>query len=318
MQAALPGLPGRRHSRRRKRRRLRCPPASPTPPRARAPRSLCCASNDLMPPAYPAWLHAGCAGVHNVSIYLSGWKDGWLGRPDARAPPPPPPPCPAVRVMAGSRGGVAGPIKLRNPGMLLDVRLQPGASFTQVGAAPGCPAVWQRGCSPACHAWPDWLACLLQTGCLPPMRCECMHLLPAAPWALGSMVTSRSRWPRFLAFYCSAQCHTRSLLQHVPEAWNGFAYVYEGKGRIGDKNAQARGECMRGQAGCSSKPRAGHWLLHDMRVWPPLPPQVALAQLLLLPMRAGRLLLTCAPSRPPFFPPCRRSMPTSFTTRGTR
>lgn len=62
----------------------------------------------------------------------------------------------SVRVMAGSRGGVAGPIKLRNPGMLLDVRLQPGASFTQ----------------------------------------------------------------------------------HVPEAWNGFAYVYEGKGRIGDKNAQ--------------------------------------------------------------------------------
>lgn len=62
----------------------------------------------------------------------------------------------SVRVMAGSSLGVAGPIKLRNPGLLLDVRLAPGAK----------------------------------------------------------------------------------LAQHVPEAWNGFAYVYEGKGRIGDKSAQ--------------------------------------------------------------------------------
>lgn len=62
----------------------------------------------------------------------------------------------SVRVMAGNWGGAEGPIKLRNPGMLLDVRLAPGASFSQ----------------------------------------------------------------------------------HVPEAWNGFAYVYGGKGRIGDKSAQ--------------------------------------------------------------------------------
>lgn len=37
----------------------------------------------------------------------------------------------SVRVMAGSHGGVTGPIKMRNPGLLMDVRLPPGAKFTQ-------------------------------------------------------------------------------------------------------------------------------------------------------------------------------------------
>ncbi|PSC74518.1 Pirin [Micractinium conductrix] len=64
----------------------------------------------------------------------------------------------SVRVLAGSRLGTEGPIKMRNPGMLLDVRLSPGASFTHP----------------------------------------------------------------------------------VPEAWNGFCYVYEGSGRIGDKAAQGQ------------------------------------------------------------------------------
>eukprot|EP00887_Chlorella_sp_A99_P007945 scaffold12.g7945.t1 len=62
----------------------------------------------------------------------------------------------SVRVMAGNSGGLEGPIKMRNPGMLLDVHLQPGA-------------VWQ---------------------------------------------------------------------QPVPGEFNGFAYVYEGSGRIGDKSVQ--------------------------------------------------------------------------------
>ncbi|GIL86172.1 hypothetical protein Vretimale_13815 [Volvox reticuliferus] len=37
----------------------------------------------------------------------------------------------SVRVMAGSHGGVIGPIKMRNPGLLMDVRLAPGANVTQ-------------------------------------------------------------------------------------------------------------------------------------------------------------------------------------------
>ncbi len=36
-----------------------------------------------------------------------------------------------VRVMAGEYSGATGPIALRNPGMLLDVILSPGATFTQ-------------------------------------------------------------------------------------------------------------------------------------------------------------------------------------------
>lgn len=47
-------------------------------------------------------------------------------------PPAAPAALPAVRVMAGKSLGVDGPIKLRNPGMLLDVRLAPGANFSQV------------------------------------------------------------------------------------------------------------------------------------------------------------------------------------------
>lgn len=35
----------------------------------------------------------------------------------------------SVRVMAGTLQGVTGPIKMRLPGLLLDVRLEPGASF---------------------------------------------------------------------------------------------------------------------------------------------------------------------------------------------
>lgn len=36
-----------------------------------------------------------------------------------------------VRVMAGSAQGVTGPVFMRNPGMLLDVELAPGATFQQ-------------------------------------------------------------------------------------------------------------------------------------------------------------------------------------------
>ncbi|KAI7838766.1 hypothetical protein COHA_007559 [Chlorella ohadii] len=37
----------------------------------------------------------------------------------------------SVRVMAGDSMGIHGPIKLRNPGLLLDVRLAPGATWQQ-------------------------------------------------------------------------------------------------------------------------------------------------------------------------------------------
>ena len=37
----------------------------------------------------------------------------------------------SVRVMAGTAHGVTGPVFMRNPGMLLDVQLAPGASFRE-------------------------------------------------------------------------------------------------------------------------------------------------------------------------------------------
>lgn len=71
----------------------------------------------------------------------------------------------SIRVMAGSRGGKVGPIKMRNPGMLMDVTLQPGASWNE----------------------------------------------------------------------------------EVPEAWNGFCYVYEGSGVIGGVHAQIEHNYVLGQ-----------------------------------------------------------------------
>lgn len=45
----------------------------------------------------------------------------------------------SVRVMAGTRNNVTGPIKMRNPGLLMDVRIPAGGSFTQeVRAWGGC------------------------------------------------------------------------------------------------------------------------------------------------------------------------------------
>ena len=36
-----------------------------------------------------------------------------------------------VRVMAGNSHGVTGPVAMRNPGLLLDVTLPKGATFSQ-------------------------------------------------------------------------------------------------------------------------------------------------------------------------------------------
>jgi hypothetical protein len=74
----------------------------------------------------------------------------------------------SVRVMAGSVGSVTGPIKMRNPGLLLDVRLQPGAVWTQVS---------KRGCSHGTHCC--WSPCLSPLACTP----------AAAGWVYSSIST---------------------------------------------------------------------------------------------------------------------------------
>lgn len=47
-----------------------------------------------------------------------------------------------VRVMAGDSHGATGPVAMRNPGLLLDVTLAKGATFSQE----------VRGCHPSCLA----------------------------------------------------------------------------------------------------------------------------------------------------------------------
>ncbi len=51
----------------------------------------------------------------------------------------------SVRVMAGtsSTGGVTGPIRMRNPGLLMDVRLGAGGSFKQEVPEVGVDRVWE-------------------------------------------------------------------------------------------------------------------------------------------------------------------------------
>ena len=52
----------------------------------------------------------------------------------------------SVRVMAGASAGTDGPIKLRNPGLLLDVRLAPGAVWQQVGWWAACVGAFLACC----------------------------------------------------------------------------------------------------------------------------------------------------------------------------
>ena len=55
----------------------------------------------------------------------------------------------SVRVMAGSHAGVAGPIKMRNPGLLMDVRLAANGTFKQEVGAAG-PGLAGRGGTGSC------------------------------------------------------------------------------------------------------------------------------------------------------------------------
>ena len=97
--------------------------------------------------------------VLSAPATLQGCRAPALARNDAvQGPSPPPltlsvlPTCllPAVRVMGGMRGNVTGPIQMRSPGALMDVRLAPGAEFRQVqcglGRGLGCVA---GGASPS-------------------------------------------------------------------------------------------------------------------------------------------------------------------------
>ena len=138
--------------------------------------------------------------------------------------------------MAGDSMGTHGPIKLRNPGLLLDVRLAPGATWQQ--AVPtewnGFAVSWRCG-----HAM-LWPRCALGFSCpaagrirlvcfirLPPLACVCwwqptplQHRLPLSfciqPNPAHLLTSSPILFPPLM------------LLQ----------YVYEGSGRIGDKAAQ--------------------------------------------------------------------------------
>lgn len=142
VQATVPGPASRRHPGGREGRRVRCARLLP------APRSLPrCSLLQCPSPAPP----------RRVPEKRLPPKCG-SGLTTCTLPARPCPP-PAVRVMAGSSLGVAGPIKLRNPGLLLDVRLAPGAKLAQVRPCMPLAGAGGRGPSqPPCRAAPTYSA----------------------------------------------------------------------------------------------------------------------------------------------------------------
>jgi redox-sensitive bicupin YhaK (pirin superfamily) len=113
-----------------------------------------------------------------------------------------------VRVMAGSVGDTTGPIKLRYPGTLLDVRLQPGAAWAQVRRrrrdAAGRAVGAEGGASGGRAAAPDCTAAWWQ-----PDGKTCRRRPRCPPW-----------------------------LQDVPGDFTTYAYVYEGSGKLGGTAAE--------------------------------------------------------------------------------
>ena len=111
-----------------------------------------------------------------------------------------------VRVMAGDSHGATGPVAMRNPGLLLDVTLAKGASFSQ-------------------EVCGFYLACLANQGCSAWQR----------PQLATLRVAALERKVKFLP--CVRQCVVWLvdpvwLHVQVAQGWNGFVYVCDGQGSI--------------------------------------------------------------------------------------
>jgi redox-sensitive bicupin YhaK (pirin superfamily) len=122
-----------------------------------------------------------------------------------------------VRVMAG--GGalgqkVEGPIKMRNPGMLLDVSLAPGASFTQVGRRLRGTVCFVSGWFEAGRFRLWSVLCVL-------CRASTHH---------GSDVSVKQRTDRPTDLTTDGQA--------VPADWTAFAYIHGGAGAISGRAVQ--------------------------------------------------------------------------------
>lgn len=118
-----------------------------------------------------------------------------------------PAPClafPAVRVMAGESLGVSGVIKMRNPGLLLDVRLSPGAALEQ-------------------HVPQDWNGFAVS-----PAESAAGRRCRSCTTALRRCVRVADQW---LA---------HEMPPAPPACLLSPQYVYEGAGRIGGQAAQVQ------------------------------------------------------------------------------
>lgn len=103
-------------------------------------------------PLFPAADSLPCMAEH--STFLAGFLSCMLLAMQADSIPSVSEDGATVRVMAGQHNSTVGPIKMRNPGLLMDVTVEKGGKFVQEVGTPG---VWLRGAVFAYrHASPRW------------------------------------------------------------------------------------------------------------------------------------------------------------------
>ena len=105
----------------------------------------------------------------------------------------------SVRVMAGESMNTTGPIKMRNPGMLLDCRLSKGSTFKQNVSHN----------KNIMHSY-NYLKA------------------KGLPWHYRNCFHEKHKKPSYVVM---------NFFQ-VPSDWNGFTYVYQGTGIMSGTKAQ--------------------------------------------------------------------------------
>lgn len=127
-----------------------------------------------------------------------------------------------VRVMAGEARGAAGPIALRNPGLLLDVNLAPHAAFHQEVCNPNgvsCRPPQQEAVMRSQGA----SGRTLRTGLTDSLHVLAMKVLQNA---LRKFMSSA------VSMHVLVMAVPDRLQRQVNPEWNGFVYVCDGSGTV--------------------------------------------------------------------------------------
>lgn len=128
-----------------------------------------------------------------------------------------------VRVMAGESLGAVGPIKMRNPGMLLDVRLAAGSRFQQ----------------PVPREWNGFCYCYDGAGSIGGTQCKAEQALVLGEGNTVEAETSNKDGLKFLLI--AGQPIKEPIVQHGPFVMNTQEEIHQAfndyqSGRFHDPN----------------------------------------------------------------------------------